>query len=179
MLQKNTALTVASVFFTTPTRDRYLREISREIGIAHTSVKKELDSLVEKGIIVKRTETRGAREYPVYKADIHSKDYKREKRIFNISSIIDSGLVEHLVGGVMPDTIILFGSYLLGEDVEESDIDLFVQAQEEKLDLGPFERSLGRPIQLHFRKDFKNLPEELKNNVLNGLPLQGFLEVFE
>lgn len=179
MLQKNTALAVASVFFTTPTKDRYLREISRETRIAHTSVKKELESLVEKGIIAKRTETRGAREYPVYKADIHSKDYKREKRIFNISSIIDSGLIERLASSVMPDAIILFGSYLLGEDVEDSDIDVFVQAQEEMIDLGPFERALGRPIQLHFRKDFKEFPEELKNNILNGLPMHGFLEVFD
>ena len=54
----------------------------------------------------------------------------------------------------------LFGSYSRGEDVEESDIDLFVEAKERNLDIRRFEKALGRKMQLHFKEDINLFPKE-------------------
>ena len=70
----------------------------------------------------------------------------------------------------------LFGSFQRGEDVEDSDIDLFVEACKMDLDLNSYEKKLNRKIQIHFRKCFGKLPEELKNNIINGIVLYGYLE---
>ena len=73
--------------------------------------------------------------------------------------------------------IILFGSYLRGEDLEDSDIDLFVQSKE-KVDLGRFEKKLGRKIQIFGYKDISAIKnKELANNIVNGYVLNGFIEI--
>jgi predicted nucleotidyltransferase len=78
----------------------------------------------------------------------------------------------------MPGCIVLFGSYLRGEDTEESDIDLFVEADKKEIRLERFEGLLKRKIELHFRRDFGKISKELKNNIINGLVMQGYLEAF-
>ena len=72
--------------------------------------------------------------------------------------------------------IILFGSFLRGEDTEESDVDLFVEAPGQKLKFTRFEKRLGRRVELHFNESFHSYPTELKNNLVNGLVVHGFLE---
>jgi len=72
----------------------------------------------------------------------------------------------------------LFGSSSRGEDIEESDIDLYVQAGEREMGLYPYERSLNRNIQLHFKKDLQDYPKELRNNVANGIVMYGYLKVY-
>ena len=79
----------------------------------------------------------------------------------------------------MPKSIVLFGSYQKGEDSENSDIDLFVECDKEELDVKIFEKKLGRKIELHFKKDFTLYPKELKNNIINGIVLSGFLEGYK
>jgi len=78
----------------------------------------------------------------------------------------------------MPKVIILFGSYQRGEDIEESDIDIFVEGKKEELNLDKFKKQLKRNIQLHFQEDFKKYPKELKNNIVNGIMLDGYLEAY-
>ena len=77
----------------------------------------------------------------------------------------------------MPKSIIVFGSYAKGEDIEDSDIDIFVECEEEKLDLEPFEKQLKRKVQFHFKENFKAYSKELRNNIINGIILRGYLEV--
>jgi predicted nucleotidyltransferase len=106
----------------------------------------------------------------------HSRNYKK---IYNISFLIESGIIEHIWNRIMPKSIILFGSYSRGEDDETSDIDIFVEAKQEKIDTSKFEKKLCRKIQLHFNPDFKSYSSELKNNIINGTILYGFLEGFK
>ena len=77
----------------------------------------------------------------------------------------------------MPNVIVLFGSYRKGEDTEESDIDLFLECPGEEISLGRFEKKLKRKVQLHFKTNFNDYPKELKNNISNGIVLDGYLEV--
>ena len=93
-------------------------------------------------------------------------------------SIKETGLLDYLYEKCMPDAIILFGSVSKGEDVEESDIDIFMQCKETNLKLDVFERALSRKIQIHFADDFNKLSKELRNNIMNGIVLKGYLEVF-
>ena len=79
----------------------------------------------------------------------------------------------------MPNDMILFGSYARGEDLENSDIDIFLECKKEEINLSNFENHLNRKIQLHFKDNFKNYPKELKNNIVNGIVLDGYLEAFE
>jgi len=169
----------ASIFFRNPTTLMYLMGISREIRIAHTSVKANLKILVHEKIITEEIEKRGKRRFPAYRANINSQEYRKYKRIYNFSSIIESGLVEYLEEKIMPRSIVLFGSYQKGEDTEKSDIDLFIEAPQSEIEIKSFQKSLQRKIQLYFNESFGALPKELKNNIINGIVLYGDLEVLK
>ena len=77
-----------------------------------------------------------------------------------------------------PKKIILFGSSSIGEDIETSDIDIFIQAKEKKLNILKYEKLLNRSITLFFEENFSRLNKELKNNILNGIILRGYIKVF-
>jgi predicted nucleotidyltransferase len=178
MLQKYTLDEVAKVFYDFPTQEHYLKGISRDIGMAHTSVKTRLNELKKIGIIKEEVRKKGKRSFPIYRADLSSAVYRKHKAASNHLSLIGTGIIEFLQNQTMPKTIVFFGSYQKGEDTEGSDIDLFIQAEESDLDVGKFEKKMRRKIQLHFKKDFNSYPPELKNNIINGIVLQGYLKVF-
>ena len=179
MLQKYTIDKVAEIFYKYPTKDHYLKGISKEIGLAHTSVKKHLEELSKLSIIKETTLKKGSRIFPIYKSDINNKTYRKYKTIYNLISLHESGVIDFLQDKLMPRAIIFFGSYQKGEDTEESDIDIFVECKKEELDLKKFENKLCRKIQLHFKENFKDYSKELKNNIINGITLKGFLEGYK
>ena len=179
MLQKSSIMMTAEIFFVNPTKKNYLMEISRKIGLAHTSVKKNLDELVKLGIVVEFVEKKGRRKFPLYKANTDNGLFKEYKMIYNLSSLLESGVIRFIEEKLMPKSIILFGSYQRGEDAENSDIDIFVECKEKKLNLDKFERKLNRNIQLHFKENFNLYPKELKNNIINGIVVGGFLEGYK
>lgn len=179
MLQKSSVSRTMEVFFVNPTKKHYLMDISRNVKLAHTSVKKNLDKLKEAKLIIESIEKKGERKFPLYNANLDDKQFKKYKIIHNISSILESKLIEFIEEKLIPKSIVLFGSYLRGEDDEESDIDIFVECKKEELTLKPFEKKLGRKIELHFNEDFNSYPKELKNNIINGLALKGFLEGYK
>lgn len=176
MLQISSMFRVLDVFFTFPTKRLTLKDISVKAGIAHTSVKKQLDVLVKKGLVLREIEKKGTRIFPLYKANRESTKFIQHKRLNNIESLFNSGLLNFLEENFMPKSIILFGSFLRGEDTEESDVDLFVEAPGQKLKFTRFEKRLGRRVELHFNESFHSYPTELKNNLVNGLVVHGFLE---
>ena len=179
MVQNYNTLSTTSVFFDFPTKNHYLKGISREIKLAHTSVKNDLIKLKKDNLIIEEIEIKASRKFPTYKANLNGTNYRREKKIYNLKQIINSELIEFIEERLMPKSIILFGSYQKGEDIETSDLDLFVECKKEELDLKKFERKLKRSIELHFSSHFNDLGKELKNNILNGVILFGYLEVFK
>jgi predicted nucleotidyltransferase len=179
MLQKSSTYKVLTVFFTKPTKTHYLMEISRSISIAHTVVKNNLNILVKEEIITESEEKKGSRIFPIYKANINNKNYRRQKRLHNLTTILESGLIEFIEQRLTPNAIVLFGSYQKGEDIEDSDIDIFLECKEEKISIRKFENKLQRRIQLHFKENFRAFPKELKNNIINGIVLHGFLEGYK
>jgi len=179
MLQKCSIYKTAEVFFITPSKRYSLIDISRSICLAHTSVKKNLDNLIKQGIINEHIEKKGKRKYPSYEANRSSHNYISNKILYNLRSLMDSNVIDLIQDSLMPRSIILFGSFLRGEDTEDSDIDLYVEAKKEDLYLKQYEKKLNRKIELHFNDNFASYPKELKNNIANGFVLKGFLEGFK
>jgi len=169
----------AAIFFLEPTKEHYLMEISRKTNIAHTSIKNNLNKLVKQKIIKKRIEIKASREFPVFTANLTNSMYKDIKRSYNIQSIIESGLIKYLKDKLMPKSIVLFGSYSRGEDIESSDIDIFVECKKEQVNIIKFNKKLKRNIEIRFKENFNKYPKELKNNIINGIILSGFLEGYK
>ena len=176
MLQKSSISKTMEVFFQEPTKLQYLLDISRKIKVAHTSVKANLKELVKAGIITEHKEKKGTRVFPTYQANRESRLFRQQKILYNLSSLWESGIITYLEEKLAPKSIVLFGSYARGEDTEESDIDLFIECSKEEVDVTAFEKKLHRKIELHFNKKFESYPKELKNNIINGIVLHGFLE---
>ena len=179
MLQKSSILRTLEVFFRSPISEHYLMDMSRRLGLAHTSVKKNLVRLVRLGLIEEKREKRGSRTYPVYSANSDSKSFRQYKKIHNLASIFESGLVDFIEDKLAPKAIVVFGSYHRGEDTESSDIDIFVECKREALNLDKFEKQLSRKIEIHFNENFTSYPKELKNNIINGMVMKGFLEGYK
>lgn len=179
MLQKSSILRTLEIFFVNPTKKSYLMDISRNIRLAHTSVKKNLDKLVKSGLVIESVERKGGRKFPIYKANADNRLFREYKMIYNLSSLLESGMIRFIEEKLMPKSIIVFGSYQRGEDTEDSDIDIFVECKEEELNLDKFKKKLNRNIQLHFKENFSLYPKELKNNIVNGVVLGGFLEGYK
>lgn len=178
MLQEYSAWRVAQVFFDEPSEIHHLNEISRRAELAHTSVKRHLERLEEHGIIRTEEEERGGRTYPVYEARREEDEYRFYRRLDVLHRINETGLMDYLDEKFTPDCVVLFGSAARGEDVETSDVDIFLQAEEYEVDLSPFEEELNREIELHVTPDFEEYPDELKNGIANGTVLKGYLEAF-
>lgn len=168
-------------FFTDPTSEGIgLREISRLTGLSTPSVKLHLDNFVKDGILVKKDAAKYGlkRKQPVYMAKGDSESFRYLKKLNIINLLYSTGLIEYLFNKCQPDIIILFGSSSRGEDIKESDIDLYLQCSERDADLKKFESLIRRKIQLHFYRDFQKISPELKNNIINGVIMDGYLKVF-
>jgi predicted nucleotidyltransferase len=179
MLQISNTINVAEIFFNEPTKHHYLIEISKKSKLAHTSTKKYLILLKKEGVIKEVIEKKGKRSYPIFTAELNSNQYKNYKKIYNLIKINDSGIIDFLKDKLMPKSIILFGSYSRGEDIEDSDIDIFIESKKQDIDLNKFEKELKRKIELHFNESLNNYPKELKNNIINGEILYGYLEIYK
>jgi len=178
MLKKDNIYKILELFFDNPLPEGIgfqLREISRMIKLAPKSVKLYLEELEKEKLILKKEHR--IHKYPVYYANRDNDYFKFMKRINIIQRIKESKLLNYLDERCMPDVIILFGSASKGEDIQGSDIDLYLQCNQKKLELGKYEQGLNRTINLFFEKNFNKLSEELKSNIINGDKLKGYLRV--
>ncbi len=179
MLQKDNRNKVLGIFFEDPSPKGVgfqLREISKKVNVAPPSVKRYLDELEKEGLILR--EKHRIHGYPTYFANRDNGYFKLLKKLDTLKTMEESGLLGYLNDKCMPDAVILFGSAAKGEDIKESDIDLFLQCKERKLDLEKYESQLSRKINLFFSEEFNKLSKELKNNIINGIILKGYIKLF-
>ncbi len=169
---------VLKVFFDDPVPKGgfQLREIGRLAKLAPKSVGIYLEELIKEGLVVK--EIRRLHKYPVYYANRDDSSFKLYKKLDLVASLYETGLVDHLYDKRVPGCIVLFGSASKGEDLKGSDIDIFIEASEKIIDLSKFEKKLGRRINPIFSGNFQELSQELKNNIVNGVILKGYLKAY-
>ena len=100
------------------------------------------------------------------------------KRINNLKLIYESGLIDLLEEKFPGCTIILFGSYSLGEDTINSDIDIAVIGSKEKrIDLTKFDKLLERNIFINYFDNLRKINRNLRENIINGITLHGTIEL--
>ena len=181
MSKRIDTLVILKYFFEEPNRAFHIRELAKLTKLAPTTVTSYLEYFRKKGLLTKQKE----RNYVLYRAETTNQFFKEEKKHYNIIKLKESGLIDFLNEELnYPETIILFGSYAKAENIKGSDIDLFVLSETKKeLNLNKFEKELKAKIQLfiHTKREFnimKSKNKELLNNIINGVKIQGFLEVF-
>ncbi len=171
---------VLEVLYRFPEKEFSLSDIAKEAGVAKANVGSILGQLESAGFIQIEKLTKIWR----IKANREQWIYKKNKIIYNLNFIYQSGLVEFLNKMYNnPKAIILFGSFRKGEDISNSDIDIAIEREEIKeyktigfRELSEFEKQIGKKIQIHeFNR--KNADLHVFNNIANGIVLMGFLEV--
>lgn len=165
-----------------PERSYHIREMARLCRMNPTTATKYLNRFVKAGMLTKRKE----RHHILYKASTEHPLYRWEKVAHNVRRILTSGVITFLEQQFnYPKAIVLFGSCARGENIERSDIDLFIIAESKKKDvqLQKFEEILGSEVQLfvHTQQEVAALittNSDLLNSVVNGIVVSGYFEVF-
>ena len=173
MITKDNNYKVMEYFFKYPNRTFHIRELARLTGLSSTGVIKIVKKLKKGHLLVSKK----ARMVEEVKPDFDGR-FVIMKRLYNLFSILDCGLLEYLKTFFeLPKAIILFGSYSSGLDTEKSDIDVaIVDGKKDMPDLSKFETKLARKINLHII-NIEKASAEFKNSIANGIVLHGFAEV--
>lgn len=177
MITKNIKERIKEYYFVNPGSKLRVREIEKHLGLPLPSVIRYCRELQDEGILT----TIKMGNVVFYTADRTSRDFLLEKRLYNIKSIYGSGIIEFLNTGLGNPVVILFGSYSKGEDTETSDIDIYVETHSKKeISVKEFEKTLKRKIQIFKHKNMKEINNlNLSNNIINGIILNGHVEVFK
>jgi predicted nucleotidyltransferase len=173
MIQKYSRYKVLQQFFDFPRKAFLIRELSRNTKLSVPPVRLHVKALLAEGLIIR--DKNGL--YPSFSAVRESPLFKLLKAQNITLRLYQTGVLSMIEKAAYPSCIVLFGSASRGEDTEESDIDLFVQAKRIKLDLGKFEKALNRKINVLFEPDIKTISPELLNNLANGTVVYGYLKV--
>lgn len=169
----------AKVFYEYPEKEFSLSDLAKESGVAKPHIGKIIEKLRKLGFIQVTKLTKIWR----IKANQGNWFFIRNKIVYNLNYVYQSGLVEYLIDHYnKPRSIILFGSFRKGEDNSDSDIDIAIEDSRKDylvIRLGAledFERMTGRKINLHLFNR-KTVDINVFNNIANGILLFGFLEV--
>lgn len=160
---------------------QHIRELARNTDLNPNTILNITAQLEAEGILTRSKDDDTKRVYVSYSQKLLAKN---RRRMYTVERILQSGLVDALTDHFAYPTVFLFGSMAKGENHAQSDIDLFIISDEKKaFDTAKFEKRLGQEIQLfvHTPKEFRALrksSKELVNNVLNGIKLTGYIEVF-
>ncbi|MBS3066789.1 nucleotidyltransferase domain-containing protein [Candidatus Pacearchaeota archaeon] len=183
MLENNNRYKLLKVFLENPLDSFRLRELSRIVKISPPSVMAYLKEFDNEELVIK-FEKRGI---PFYKANRENEKFIVYKKISIIYEIYSCGIVNEIWDKLAPQAIILYGSHVKGEAIDDSDIDMFaitnnknVKRMDNKamdIDLKKYEELLNKEIHL-MTDNVKNIPNELKNNLVNGVVLKGYFKVF-
>lgn len=119
-----TTLKVLELFFTNPMEEFHEREVMRKSSVSKGSANNILRQLAKLDFLIR--EERGRMVF--YKLDMKNAVVKQFKILYNMWKL------KRLVDEIKQSSkkIILFGSCAEGTDVEESDIDLLVIAEEKR-----------------------------------------------
>jgi len=177
MVRKDIKDKIKKYFFLNPTTKLRVRQIERVVKVPLPSVIRYTKELNEEKIL-KSSEIANITPYS---ADRTSKKFLLEKKLFNIQQLFSSGLIKFLIEKLSNPTIIVFGSYSRGEDIEKSDIDIYIETpSKKKINVEKFEKLLQRKIQVFIYNNIQDIEnKELANNIVNGITLNGFVEVFK
>ena len=170
MIQQCSYMAVLEVFFKEPINIHFIREIGRRIKLAQTSVRNHIRDLERKKLIV----IKSAKPFNGFVANRENEEFLFYKQAYNFYSLLE--LKKTIVNALHPKAIIVFGSYSRGEDIEKSDIDILVITKIKKeVEIKNIEKKMDRKINLIFKESLEKLEEPIKDNVLNGWVIYGWI----
>ena len=160
--------------------------IARYLKVSPPAVMKALPKLKDENFIIIRQDKNSKRWSIELNQD--NKKVIDLKRADKLKQIYDSNVSDHLEQLFAGNLIILYGSYSRGEDTliydneeHSSDIDIAIiginKNHEELDEFIEYEKILERKIHIIFFKSFKDIHDDLKNNILNGIILSGSVEL--
>jgi predicted nucleotidyltransferase len=167
-------------FFEFPKRTIGLTELSKFIGSSKTATKKAVEDLIKQNFLTREV----AGKTWILLANQKHRYFLIRKVPYHLKKIYESGVVEAIRQALPQARVIsLFGSYRWGDDTEESDVDISVEVLDNKelevRRLGVIEQLGYRkkvPVNLHIFSQNK-IDINLYANIVNGIVLDGFLEV--
>lgn len=174
MLEKYNRYKVLKIFLDSPIEKFRLRELARLANISPPSVINYLKEFEKEGLVRRHIKDKT----PFYSSIRDNSDFILYKKISIIFEVNKSRLIDFLWDKLSPQAIVLYGSYAKGESIEGSDIDLLILGKENKINIEEFEKRLGKKIHLLFRESLNEIAKELRNNILNGIILKGYIKVF-
>lgn len=150
------------------------RDLAKALKVTPSAMTNTIKRLNEKELIVVEP-TKSINFISYNRENLEAIERKRAE---NLRQIYQSKLLRKLEEELPGATIILFGSYAKGEDTKGSDIDIAIIGRKRKtLHLEPYEELLNRNISVNFYDGCKDIHKHLKNNILNGITLQGSVEL--
>jgi len=152
------------------------RQIAKHLEVSQPAVMKALPGL-EKKDLIKKNQDKETKRWAI-ELNRDNNYVLQLKRVDNIKLMYESGLADFLEKEFAGATIILFGSYLRGEDLMNSDIDIAVVGRKDKLiNLSKYEKLVERTININFYDNLNKIHKNLKENICNGIVLAGAIEL--
>src|SRR3989344_902252 len=120
---------VTELFFQFPEKEYSLSDIAKKTGVAKANIGNIIKNLEQINFLTIEKLSKIWR----IKANRNSWHFYRNKIVYNLNFVYQSGLIEFLYEFYKhPKSIILFGSFRKGEDVSGSDIDISIEQNDFK-----------------------------------------------
>ena len=169
---------VAEKIFNEPNKSFHLRGISLSSGISTTAGVNAIKELEQYGIVkVEKTPITSN-----IKSNQESDSYLFYKKIFNLYRLERYEVIKSIINTFRAKTVVLFGSFSKGEDIENSDIDILIISNRKGNEsfnkyIRKVEKLLNRKINFIILSSLEKSSNEFKNSIVNGIVLHGYLKV--
>lgn len=148
-----------------------VREYAKIIKVSPPTASKILMEYHKEGLLKKQED----RNYLFFFTNKENKVFIELSKVYWMDKLKE--VVEYIENKTVNPTIILFGSLSKAEVTPDSDIDITIISSKKNISLEDYEKKLKRKIQVFWFDNFKEIPKELKNNILNGYSLSGKVEI--
>lgn len=163
------------LFYNEPSKHWHFEELLQKAKLSRPQVAHWLRKYVGEELI-QRHKPRG--KMPYYVANYQHPHYQNSKRLQALTTLHESGLLDHLASLEKAETVILFGSFSRWDWYSGSDIDIFVYGDVGPIPTGKFSSLLRREIQVFAGKDesdLKKMGAPFLQNILKGITIKGTL----
>ncbi len=167
---------VLELFFNNPTKQWHFETVLEKSGVSRSKASKWLAKFSREGIIKR---IKPSKAMPYYLSDFENPAYQNCKKVYALEQFYSTGFLNHLSTLPRAKTVIVFGSFSRWDWHEGSDIDIFIYGDAEGFEVGKFELTLNREIQLFECpniEELKKYGEGLITNILKGHIIKGNID---
>lgn len=157
----------------------HLREISRILKQPHSTISRKINNLVKENILDYKLE--GKNKTFFIKNNLKAKNYIYSAEIYKLSKLLGkhpelSIILEDVKKNFSKGMIILFGSYAKGNPKKESDIDIYLETEDNKIKNKIKEINSKLSIKIgKFETESLLIKEIMKNHII----IKGVEEFYE